>query len=551
MRPLKALLLLFVFTTMVGCSSTQNVTSSSSSAPATARVYPDTLAEAPDDWQHLDFQQNNLRGISTERAYRTILRDKEPKQKVTVAIIDSGIDTDHEDLQRVIWTNEDEVPGNNEDDDDNGYVDDVHGWNFIGGPSGENVHHDTYELTRIYRRLSNRYEDVDPADLSAEEKEEYAYYQDIKQTFEQKVQQLEQQLAQTRAASQAVQKATDVLEAHLDTTEVTREQVAAIQTEQQDVQQAKALMMRLYQYGVTRRDLENQMEYFQNSLEYGYNPDFNPRPTVGDNYADKDERYYGNNDTEGPDPHHGTIVAGIVGANRQNQLGVKGIAGNVRIMPIRAVPDGDERDKDVANAIRYAVNNGADIINMSFGKGYSPYKEVVDQAVQYADKNGVLMIHAAGNDAANVDSTTNYPSKTYAANQGVASNWISVGALSWQGDEQMVAPFTNYGDEMVDVFAPGVDVYSTAPGNKYDEASGTSMAAPVVTGLAAMLMSYYPDLTASQVKTIILTSAVTQPNVQVTAPGNRSRTVAFGELSATNGIVNAYQAVKMAEKMQN
>ena len=548
---------LFLFVLVIGCSSTETVTAPSREpAPAAPEPEPEAQAaeevprtEAPNDWYHLDTRQDQWRGISTRRAYQALLQDENPKQEVVVAIIDSGVDTEHEDLDDVLWTNSDEVAGNDVDDDDNGYVDDVHGWNFIGGSDGENVDHDSYELTRLYVELKDKYKDVNPDELSAAEREEYDRYLKIKSKFEEKVQTMNRQYANISAAYNATQQAANLLEEHLGTDQLTEEKVAAVESDQQDIQRAKALMMRIYGYGLTEEDLKGQKEYLENALEYGYNPDFNPRPIVGDDYEDIDERYYGNNDIAGPDPRHGTVVAGIIGAERDNEIGVKGIAGNVRLMSIRTVPNGDERDKDVANAIRYAVENGADIINMSFGKGYSPHKEEVDEAVQYADRQGVLMVHAAGNDAANIDSTASFPTDTYRNEGGTAENWLEVGASSWKRGKEAVAPFSNYGKKQVDVFAPGVDIYSTTPNQAYDSASGTSMAAPVVTGVAALIMSYYPDLTAEQVRRIIRASAVPYAETDVTVPGQQDTLAGLGELSDTGGIVNAYAAIKMAEEM--
>ena len=551
------ILSLFLFVLVVGCSSTETVTAPSRE-PDSAAPEPEAEAqaademprtEAPSNWYHLDTRQDQWRGASTRRAYQTLLQDEEPKQEVVVAIIDSGVDTTHEDLDDVLWTNRDEVAGNDVDDDDNGYVDDVHGWNFIGGPDGENVNHDTYELTRLYVDLKEKYEGADPAELSAAERKEYDRYLKIKSKFEEKVQTMKRQYANISAAYRATQQAADLLKEHLGTDQLTEEKVAAVESSQQDIQRAKALLMRIYGYGLTEEDLKGQKEYLENALKYGYNPDFNPRPIVGDDYEDVDERYYGNSDVTGPDSRHGTVVAGIIGAERDNEIGIKGIAGNVRIMSIRTVPNGDERDKDVANAIRYAVENGADIINMSFGKGYSPYKEEVDEAVQYAERQGVLMIHAAGNDASNIDSTASFPTDTYRNESGEAENWLEVGASSWKRGKEVVAPFSNYGEEKVDLFAPGVDIYSTTPGQTYDSASGTSMAAPVVTGIAALIMSYYPDLTAEQVRHIIRASAVPYAKADVAVPGQQGALAGLDELSATGGIVNAYAALKMAEEM--
>jgi subtilisin family serine protease len=268
---------------------------------------------------------------------------------------------------------------------------------------------------------------------------------------------------------------------------------------------------------------------------------------VGDDYDDA-ESHLKWQPVPHPDPFpddcygHGTHVAGIIGAVRNNDVGVDGIAPSVKVMMVRAVPDGDERDKDIANAIRYAVDNGAQVINMSFGKAFSPQKAAVDSAVRYADAHGVLMVHAAGNDAENSDVKASFPSPNYLGG-GRAQNWIEVGASSWKSGESLVAPFSNYGHTLVDVFAPGVDILSTVPGG-YERDSGTSMAAPVVTGLAALLLDYFPTLTGADVKRIILASAVRHTDQSVQKPGGGS--VRFGELSATGGIVNAYAAIKMA-----
>lgn len=568
MTTYRSLLVALLLTVAVGCSSSQQATTSpptaETSAPADTveaareadrapEAAPEatagTLTEAPDDWYLLDAQADPFPGASVERAHRELLRGQTPEDTVIVAVIDSGIDTEHEDLRGVLWTNADEVPGNREDDDGNGYVDDIHGWNFIGGPDGENVDHDSYELARIVAALQARFEGMTAADVPAGEQADYERYQAFQEKFESQRQDLQEQLAQTEQIAQVIQAASGVLERHLGADSLTQDTVRAIQSEQQNVQQAQALMLRVYDAGFTLEDVREQQEALEGQLEYGYDLTFDPRSIVGDDYADTSERIYGNADVAGPDPSHGTIVAGIIGADRTNDLGIEGIASAVRIMSVRAVPDGDERDKDVANAIRYAVDNGADIINMSFGKGYSPQKAAVDEAVRYADEAGVLLVHAAGNSAANVDSTDNYPSPMYEGG-GQAAGWIEVGASSWQGARQLAAPFSNYGAERVDLFAPGVDIYSTTPGQQYDRASGTSMAAPVVTGVAALIMAYYPDLSAAQVRQILLETATPYRGTQVARPGGQ-RAVDFGQLSATGGVVNAYAALQRAAEISS
>ncbi len=502
--------------------------------------------KAPLNWYNLDLEKDNVRGVSTEKAYEEFLQNK-PSNTVVVAVIDSGIDIEHEDLEGKVWVNADEIAGNGIDDDKNGYVDDTHGWNFIGGKNGKQVHQDTYELTREYKRLNAQFKDVSKDDLSRKQKKEYEYYQSLKKDYEEKVAENQQYLNNYKAFKDTYEKASKLLKVYLEVDELQLEDVQGISSEDQKIQAAVQMMSYALANNITLADIEEGIEYFENGLEYGYNLEFDPRSIVGDNYNDGKEQGYGNGLVEGPDASHGTHVAGIIGANRGNTLGIQGIADNVQIMAIRAVPDGDERDKDIANAIYYAVDNGAQIINMSFGKGYSPDKELVDKAVKYAEKKGVLLIHAAGNDGANIDETENFPTPQFENKRKSAKNWLEVGASSWTTENNFVANFSNYGKSSVDIFAPGVDIYSSVPDSKYQENSGTSMAAPVVSGVAALLMSYYPELSAADVKEILVESAIRYEE-EVNLPGSQDETISFQKLSKTGGIVNAYEAVKMAEK---
>jgi subtilisin family serine protease len=328
---------------------------------------------------------------------------------------------------------------------------------------------------------------------------------------------------------------------------VTTARVQALGTQDPTVQGARQMYLRLAAAGITPQAVDEGKQEVASS-RYQLDTTFNPRPIVGDDYANLAQHDYGNADVTGPDALHGSHVAGIIGAVRGNGIGIDGIANDVTMLMVRTVPDGDERDKDVANAIRYAVDAGAQVINMSFGKAYSPYKPDVDDAVRYADAHGVLMVHAAGNDGEDLAVGHNYPTPAYDGG-GAPANWIEVGASSWKGGDQLAAEFSNYSRTMVDVFAPGVDILSTVPGDDYQRLSGTSMAAPVVTGLAALIMEYYPRLTASQVKQIILESATRYTNQMVVKPGTQDDRVPFGSLSRTGGIVNAYAALQDAARV--
>ena len=546
---------LFVY----GCSTSQQVTQQPAPKPdqPVDSVNFDSLQQPPQDWHHLDEQQTQFRGISSDRAYQRILKGKEPQKQVVVAVIDGGVDIQHEDLNDVLWTNKDEIPDNGKDDDQNGYVDDIHGWNFIGGTDGKNVNHDTFELTRIYRELHNKFAGTDTTQLPAEQQDQYDYYRTIKSDYIEEINTLERRYNNIQSLEQSMQRARSILTTHFGDSSYTAEQIRNLEPQNREQIFAKNVMNYVNENDIDSTLIADQKETIYNHAKYGYNPDFNPRDIVGDDYEDTSERHYGNPDVAGPDPSHGTHVAGIIAAERNNDIGMNGIAISTRIMAIRAVPDGDERDKDVANAIRYAVDNGADIINMSFGKSYSPRKEVVDKAIQYANDHNVLMVHAAGNSSQNSDMEQNYPTDTYGDyfdGTTSADLWLSVGATSWKPDSTFIGNFSNYGDQRVDLFAPGVDIYSTIPDNKYKRNQGTSMASPVVAGTAALIMAYYPDLTAQQVRSLIMNSVAGYGNQQVQVPGNpnEEQTVkAFRTFSVSDGVVNVYNAFQAAEKLDN
>ncbi len=503
---------------------------------------------APNNWWELDRTEDTFPGVSAARAL-TYLEDKSA-EPVIVAVIDSGVDIEHEDLQAAIWTNEDEIPDNGIDDDKNGYVDDVHGWNFIGGADGRNVNYENLEVVRLYNRLDAKYNNRNRDGLSRKEKKEYDQYLEYKEQIENKRTELGPTAAQYEMIKQAIDAAVE--EIGKVPADITSEDIADLESEDENIAIVKRVVANAAASGATFTEvyeqLEGAMEYFDSQLKYNYNPEFDAREIVGDNPDDINERYYGNNDVEGPDASHGTHVAGIIAAVRDNEVGVNGVGGeNVRIMSIRTVPNGDERDKDVANAIRYAVDNGAKVINMSFGKGQSPHKDAVDDAMKYAQKNDVLLVHAAGNDGKQLTLQNNFPNDTYQGRRRTGKTWIEVGAASSMYNDQLAAGFSNYNKEYVDVFAPGARIYSTVPNDEYATFDGTSMAAPMVAGIAALIRSYFPDLKAKQVKEIIEESAL-PVNLQVVKPGSEGEKVDFSDLSATGGLANAYTAVKLAER---
>lgn len=515
--------------------------------------------KAPENWFNLDPTVDKVNGTGGDEALKMLKNKGKKGQPVIVAVLDSGVEVDHEDLKDVMWVNPGEIPGNGKDDDNNGYIDDIHGWNFLAGPGG-NVNHETLELTREYARLKKRFDGTDPKNLHGDAVAEYKYWEKIKEEFE--TQRAEAVAGMENATKQLkpIEDALDMVEKALNGKELTVDNLSAIKVEgNEELKKSVELMKMVMAQGLTsRQDLEDAKKeaaaFFYNQVEYQLNPDYNPRTMVGDDPNDLTNRFYGTNEYEGPDAFHGTHVAGIIAANRNNNIGIKGVADNVRIMTVRCVPDGDERDKDVANAIYYAVDNGASVINMSFGKGYSPQKWYVDQAMRYAAEHDVLLVHAAGNSHANNDTDNNFPNdelqkpikKGLFGKEKRISTWMEIGALNWKPGEKRIAGFSNYGKKNVDLFSPGVQLQSTIPDGKYGPASGTSMASPAAAGVAAMIRSYYPELSAVQVKHIMEQSVMKQDG-EVIKPGTTEK-VSFTELCVSGGIVSATNAVTMAEK---
>jgi subtilisin family serine protease len=504
----------------------------------------------PNGWHLKDQKTSGFYGISLDKAYGFVKGKK--SKTVVVAIIDSGIDTTHEDLRPVLWTNPGEIPGNGIDDDGNGYVDDVHGWNFIGGRDGRNVKEDSYEAARVYHGFKDRFENVtDPSTLS---KADQALYETWKRAKEDVVGGVDiNQVAQTKMIYEKLKPGDSVIKSDLKKEEYSGKDLQSYTTSNPDALATKTIILKICEANNNNFDITNAMLLgeLEGDLRKAETVDKAPPnyrgDIVKDNENDINDKFYGNNDIMASTPFHGTHVAGIIGGVRNNGKGIDGIADNVRIMMIRAVPDGDEHDKDIALAIRYAVDNGAKVINMSFGKSFSPQKQWVDEAVKYAESKGVLLVHAAGNDAKNLDSDYNFPTPILLNGQR-PTNWLTIGASGDPKNGGLSASFSNYGKKEVDLFAPGVNIYSSIPGgNTYGNASGTSMASPVTAGVAAFLLEYYPTLTAQQLKTVLEKSAIS-PTIKATKPGTDEE-VDFSELSKTGGLINAYEAAKMAAQI--
>lgn len=503
----------------------------------------------PKGWHLMDLKDSGYYGISIDRAYQFVKSKNLKSTPVIVAVIDSGVDTTHEDLRSILWRNTKEIPGNGIDDDKNGYVDDIYGWNFLGGRDGRNVEKDSYEAARLFHKLKEKYRQVDESKLTPEEKEEYDVYLRTKKEIAGEVDMDE--IAFLKQMVPNLKKGDSIIAKDLGKEQFNGNDLKDYTPSDFNAIRAKALYMNICKandnYDITNKQI---LEDIEGEIKKGEAADVAPPnyrdDIVKDNYFDFNDRFYGNNNVmvSNDAALHGTHVSGIIGALRGNGKGMDGVADNVRIMTVRAVPDGDEHDKDIALAIRYAVDNGAKVINMSFGKGFSPEKKWVDEAVKYAESKGVLLVHAAGNSAQNLDTTWNFPTNVY-NDQTRATNWITVGASGDPKSGGLTAGFSNYGKDLVDVFAPGVRIYSTVPGgNTYQNLQGTSMASPVVAGLAAFILEYYPNLSPAQVKEIIEKSSL-KPTIQAKNPGTKKE-VDFATLSRSGGVINAYEAIKLA-----
>lgn len=519
---------------LVGCGGTSLVLTPVEKIDAIPLKIDELTESEKKNWSHLDLIKDTIPGMSVDKAYAEIIHGKKGK-KVIVAVLDAGIDLTHEDLVRVLWKNTKEIKGNGKDDDNNGYIDDIHGYNFLGESYDEQL-----EYTRILRLKTG------DAALQAKAKAEL---DTEKQSTLQNKQRYEQIIQAVKNADEAVKK-------ELGKETYTKKELAAIKTDNAAMQQNIGILTQMYSFADSIpeaiEELNEGIEHFTERLNYRLNVEFNGRESVGDNPYDFSDNKYGNGNPKNrkKDESHGTHVAGIIAASRNNRKGANGVANNVAIMSIRAVPNGDEYDKDIALGIRYAVDNGAKIINCSFGKSYSPKAEWVYEAIKYAASKDVLIVHAAGNDGHNLDNPANpnFPNDQRNNGKEIADNFITVGALSSAYGSEMLAPYSNYGKVNVDVFAPGTDIYSTTPNNEYEFFPGTSMAAPAVAGVAALIMSQYPKLTAAQVKKVIVQSGLS-PKTPIILGGDQTKSSTFNEVSTSGKIVNAYNALILAAKI--
>jgi subtilisin family serine protease len=512
---------------------------------------PTPPADPPKNWHTMDLSTDGFFGISLNQAY-IFVKGKKSKT-VLVATIDSGIDTAQKDLQGILWVNPKDIPGNGIDDDGDGYVDDVHGWNFLGGKNGKCDYTETTEEVREYAKLQGKYANLTSA--PAGDEKEYNYWLVVKATHDSTVNKSTEEYKFYNRMMSDVMSSNGMLKQMLNlgpNGTFTIKDIDSLHMANDTVAAVKNYWVNLLKLeggdDVTNVKVIKDLNEYIEKLNNDINPDLTSRKEiVGDNPDVMDGKPYGNNILKYPDASHGTGVAGLIGAKRNNGYGIDGVADNVRIMSIKAVPNGDEYDKDIANAIRFAVDHGAKVINMSFGKKISPHKDWVDAAIKYAADKDVLLVQASGNDNQNVDEKPEFPNNHF-LDGTTSDNLISVDASAWKQDTTLAATFTNYGKN-TDLFAPGVKVTSIDEDAEFNTADGTSFASPITAGIAALILEYYPKLTAAQVKEAILASATPLKGVMVYKPGTHDL-VDFTTLSKTGGVVNAYKALEIASKMK-
>lgn len=499
-------------------------------------------------WAAKDLVKDTIPGMSIEKTYTEILPGKSGVQTI-VAVIDSGVDINHEDLKNVIWTNPKEIPNNGKDDDNNGYIDDVHGWNFLGEVETEQL-----ELARIIDRYDADFKGKTVAQVPADKRSLFIIYQKARSERTRKYEELQGIQQEYTQILQQVKISHSIVSKKIGKDTYTLKELKAIPNPTEEMQNHIAFLSQMFQFENTIpkfiKTIEGDLIEIEGRLK-SFTLGVNYRKVLGDNPYDITDTSYGNNNVIGPNSEgarHGTHVSGIIAAQRNNSIGMDGVANNnIKIMVIRAVPSGDEYDKDIALAIRYAVDNGAKVINTSFGKYYAQNPEWVYDAIQYAAKNDVLIVNAAGNEGLNLDDPANkvYPNDQLDTTSEMSDTFLTIGALDDTYGSEVVASFSNYGKSNVDIFAPGDNIWSTTPNNTYEFLGGTSMAAPNVSGIAAMLRSYYPKLKAKRIKQIIISSGLSITNAVIVA-GDPTKRAKFNELSKSGKIANMYNAFKLA-----
>ena len=515
-------------------------------------------------WHWKDLEKEGVHGVSLFKAQQLLIESKLKPTPIVIAILDGGIDTNHHQIRPLLWNNPKEIPGNQIDDDKNGYIDDIHGWNFLGNATGQNVDKASDEKSRIYHRYKNEFkqEELDSVNWDAKKKSTYTSWRqaaaEIVFTEEDA-----DNLAFIKMAKNAVVKMGFILIREMEDSNFTAEKLETYQPIGKITADTKISYLRTLQaLGIDRMNghqsiVDDLNEYIAGKEKAAISLETPPEDIrkliIKDRYEDLKDQYYGNNNITGPNAKHGTHVAGLAAGIIDTIFTKSNFNNPIKLMGVRVVPDGDEYDKDIALGIRYAVNNGAKIINMSFGKSFSPEQAWVDSAIRYAASKDVLIIHSAGNESYDLNNKTVYPSPYSSSFNNKASNMITVGASS---DpiiaESLLTDFSNYGNQIVDLFSPGNKIYSSLPNQTYGFTNGTSMSAPILSHIAAIVRAYFPKLSAIEVKAILLQSCWKPEDENSIFPiPQKDQSKKLKELSAEGGIINAALCIQNAIKFQS
>ena len=537
---------------LIGCSSLKNSQFILSPDKVFSKKIPLNMDEQK-KWQHMDLYQDTIPGISLDKMYQDLLKNNKGVD-VIVAIIDTELDINHEDLKTVIWTNQKEIFNNGIDDDKNSYIDDYHGWNFLGNLKGENVIYGNMESIRIIRKFKAEFEGKTQESISTNRLSDYLVFQTALKVRERANNDFVKDSIYINRAAKGYYTSLEVAQKYIPSGDYTNQKLDSLMNvfkDDKELHRKFDNMKDVIKYNVSDKWISDYRKGVAEKFK-SINLDYNDRELIGDNPENLSDKNYGNNNVSENSRvlYHSTEVAGLLASNRENAIGIKGISNKIKVMPLALSSYGDEHDKDIALAIRYAVDNGAKVINMSFGKLLSMHHDWVLDAIRYAEEKDVLIVSSAGNGGMEVKlENMYYPNNRNISGKEVSSNFIKVGATTSFADEKLVASFSNYSKEFVDVFAPGAKIYTTFPDNNYKFDSGTSLAAPIVSGIAALIRSHYPKLTAAQVKQIILESGVSY-DIEVQVPGEKKGvTKPFKELSKSGKVVNAYNAMLMAKQV--
>lgn len=563
---MKSISLYFIFILCIlGCQTFKKPVESISKSMLVNKVNSTKMRT----WHHKDYLKDSIPGISLDKWYSENKKTSKSKN-IIVAVIDTQIDLKHEDLQGQIWTNPYEIPENGIDDDHNGYIDDINGWSFTGDKNEGYVVWANFEYVRLVRDWNPKFKEKIESEIDPLELFNYKEYHRALNMLNEKEKFYKNWLKSLKYDVATYKLAQDTLKHFFPKEDYKVQQLDSMykkykindKTYKQRrndsdtdlgsliINMKENLEMNLTTY----KDIIDQETQLDSVVQKNVNINYNERTAIGDNPNVLGKGYGNNNVSNNKTGYrtiqdHSTKVSGIIAANRENNIGIKGIVQNVKIMPLNISPSGDEHDKDITMAIRYAVDNGAKVINMSFGKEFSLHKDWVFEAFKYAEEHNVLLVHVAGNDGFDVDEIPYYPSDVaYDGSTEVCGNFINVGSISSRLDSTFVSAFSNYGKQNVDLFAPGEEIYTTTSGNSYLSDSGTSLAGPMVSGTAALIWSYYPKLTVQELKQIILDSG-TAYDIEVIVPGTKDKKVLFSELSKSGKVLNVYNAMQMAEKM--